>query len=874
MGVFSQLPTLSTSHSSGAALQLARPVAFNLIPAGGYTPGTILSDRYRIVGLLGRGGMGEIYRADDLKLGRPVALKVLSKALASDVVRRERFFGEVAIMRKLSHPNICRVYDVEEIDGRHFLSMEYVDGEDLASLLRRIGHLTHQRALHIARQIAAGLAAAHEKGVLHRGLKPADVIIDGHGRVRITGFGLAIAVGEEGEAAEIKGAPAYLAPEQFSGKGATTRSDIYAFGLILYEIYSGKRAFGSSTIGELRVLKDGETLSAPSEIRQKLDPVVEHLIRRCLERDPRSRPTSVAQLALALPGGNPLTAALSAGETPTSEMVAALGSREGLRPKVALALLAAVVLSALLGIWMKERSDLFSFVRPAKPPDVLSHRAQEIITKAGYSDPAADSASGFIAETSLLDYLRSTDRLAASPNRLNELGAVRFWYRTSPQPLVHESYTGRLSEFDPPVRFAGEVLVQLDAEGHLRKLEAMPTQVESSTDAFAPVPDWSFLFSQAGLDPVRWTLTNPQWNSPFYADTRAAWYGSFLSTPEAPVRIEAAAYRGKPVYFEVIGPWTRPARMGPAEPSPPNRMAAIFFPSVFIAMIVGAIFTARRNLLLGWADLRGARRLVFFILGLACATWVLTEHHVATLDEFYLFGGFAGWAVIQASLIWLFYIALEPFVRRRWPHILVSWTRLLSGEWRDPVIGTNVLVGCVAGLVTACFFRLELVAAELLSYPAANAPTGLPDIQLLGANGIVSFLLGEASADTLGSLGLLLFVLLLRMLVRRDWVAIAVGTIVLTAPALAAPTFLGVVSLACMSLLTLLVLMRVGLVAVMVSLFVYRVFLVFPITFDTSAWYAGYGYAALLVVVSLALFGFRTALGDRPLMETLASGTE
>ena len=167
----------------------------------------------------------------------------------------------------------------------------------------------------------------------------------------------------------------------------------------------------------------------------------------------------------------------------------------------------------------------------------------------------------------------------------------------------------------------------------------------------------------------------------------------------------------------------------------------------------------------------------------------------------------------------------------------------------------------------ALILVMPIIQLFLLGYAATNAPTGLPDSQVLGANGIVSFLLREASADALGSLGLLLFVLLLRMLVRKDWVAIAVGTFVLTAPALAAPTFWGVLSLACMSLLTLLVLMRVGLVAAMVSLFVYRIFLVFPITFDTSAWYAGYGYAALLVVAGLALYGFRTSIGDHTLME-------
>src|SRR5262249_11765680 len=154
-------------------------------------------------------------RADDLKLGQPVALKFLPKAFAADAVRRERFFAEVRITRQLSHPNICRVYDIAEFEGQHFLSMEYIDGEGLGSLIKRIGYLSNEKALEITRQLIAGLAVAHERGVLHRDLKPANIMIDGHGRVRITDFGLAIGLADETPEDAILGTPAYMAPEQF-----------------------------------------------------------------------------------------------------------------------------------------------------------------------------------------------------------------------------------------------------------------------------------------------------------------------------------------------------------------------------------------------------------------------------------------------------------------------------------------------------------------------------------------------------------------------------------------------------------------------------------------------------------------------------------
>ena len=152
------------------------------------------------------------------------------------------------VARQISHPNVCRVYDIGEVDGAVFLSMEYVDGEDLASLLRRIGRLPPDKGLEIARKLCAGLAAAHEKGVLHRDLKPANVMLDARGQLRLTDFGLA-GLAEDISGADVRsGTPAYMAPEQLAGKEATTRSDIYALGLVLYELFTGKRPHESSSL--------------------------------------------------------------------------------------------------------------------------------------------------------------------------------------------------------------------------------------------------------------------------------------------------------------------------------------------------------------------------------------------------------------------------------------------------------------------------------------------------------------------------------------------------------------------------------------------------------------------------------------------------
>src|SRR5206468_1480928 len=178
---------------------------------GRFAPGTVFAGRFRIVAPLGRGGMGEVYRADDLKLGQTVALKLLPDRLAGDAARLAQFHNEVRVARSISHRNVCRTYDIGDADGRLFLTMEYVDGEDLASLLRRIGRFPQDKAVEVARQICAGVAAAHERGVLHRDLKPANVMIDGEGHVRLTDFGLAAVTGTVDNVRS--GTPAYMAPE-------------------------------------------------------------------------------------------------------------------------------------------------------------------------------------------------------------------------------------------------------------------------------------------------------------------------------------------------------------------------------------------------------------------------------------------------------------------------------------------------------------------------------------------------------------------------------------------------------------------------------------------------------------------------------------
>src|SRR5215831_1079752 len=247
------------------------------VDEGRFLPGTLVGGRYRIAGLLGRGGMGEVYRATDLTLGQAVALKFLPEATASDERALARFYNEVRAARQVTHPNVCRVYDVGQVQGMHYISMEFVDGEDLGSLLRRIGRLPVDKAVETARKICAGLSAAHEKGVLHRDLKPANVMIDGRGQVIIMDFGLAGIAGQlQGDVRS--GTPAYMSPEQLAGTEVTVKSDIYSLGLLLYEIFTGRRAFEASSLIELMQLQERAAPASITTLVKDLDPAVERVV--------------------------------------------------------------------------------------------------------------------------------------------------------------------------------------------------------------------------------------------------------------------------------------------------------------------------------------------------------------------------------------------------------------------------------------------------------------------------------------------------------------------------------------------------------------------------------------------------------------------
>jgi serine/threonine protein kinase/tetratricopeptide (TPR) repeat protein len=238
-------------------------------------PGALFANRYRVVAQLGRGGVGVVYRAVDERLGQTVALKVLR---TSSPARREQLAREVRLARQVTHPAVCRVYDFEEAGHECFLSMELVDGENLATLLLRVGRLAPNRVLAIARDVLDGLAVAHASGVLHRDLKPANLLMNAAGRVWITDFGIATG-GDAADALALPaGTPAYMAPEQRSGAALSAQADLYSLGVLLYELVTGARP--------------GNPPEPPSRRVPDVDPRLERAILCALEPEPARRPSS------------------------------------------------------------------------------------------------------------------------------------------------------------------------------------------------------------------------------------------------------------------------------------------------------------------------------------------------------------------------------------------------------------------------------------------------------------------------------------------------------------------------------------------------------------------------------------------------------
>jgi serine/threonine-protein kinase len=863
-------PSAPASSSSGGHVTSSSGwlSTSDAIDHGRFPPGTLLGGRYRIVGRAGKGGMGEVYRADDLKLGQSVALKFLTPEVDRDPARLMQLHSEVRMARQVSHPNVCRVYDIDEVDGHTFLSMEFVDGEELGSLLRRIGRFSVERSLELARQMSAGLAAAHERGVVHRDLKPANVMIDESGKVRITDFGLAGVAGASLRA----GTPAYMAPEQLAGQQITPQSDIYALGLVLYELFTGHRAIEAKNVSEL-LRKREEGIIPPSQLVRDLDPAIDRAILRCLEHDPADRPSSALGVAAALPGGDPLAAALAAGETPSPEMVAASGGTSALGAVPAVSALVSTLALLVAFMVMSERALLTSYVPLQKPPEVLADRAQEVMHTLGYPDQPVDSAWGFYAAN---DFLRFARRNSDGPSTQNRLRAGRpagllFWYRSSPRQMVPVGTEERVSLSNPPFTITDMRTVTLDTTGRLVEFDSVPPEMDAITGGTPPSPNWQALFELAALPFGDFKPTAPQWTPRTYSTERAAWEGPLPGWPDQRLRVEAGAYKGRPVFFQLIYPWTEPARMRETPPSRAEFWGQTIVSLVFLTVLGVAALVARHHIRKGRGDRRGTFRISAVVFFTTLVSWLANSTHFATVNpELGRFFTAVGEGLFNAGLLCLLYLALEPYVRRFWPVTLVSWSRFIAGQFVDPRVGRDVLIGTLFGIAIVLAGLVHQQLRTMLG--AAYMPQNVPVVVWLeGFRRMVAAVTDLAFSAMVNSLWIVFGLVVTNLLVRRIWITAVVMVAFLLVTTVSditqqAPIWLSFIFALIVVSSMVFVLLRFGLLAAIVMFFVNFALGNAVVTLDPSKWFFPTSATLLMFVAALAVYGFYSSRAGEPLL--------
>ena len=639
-----------------------------------------------------------------------------------------------------------------------------------------------------------------------------------------------------GRETEIRnGTPAYMAPEQLAGREVSVRSDIYALGLVLYEMFTGHRAFKTA---------DRSAVPSTSSIVGDVDPLIERVIARCLEPDPAERPQSALAVARMLPGGDPLAEALAAGEMPSPELVANSGSAEGLRVPSAVACLAAVIAGIIALCWIDQRRYFVNQTPMEFPPEVMASKAREIAASLGYTQRPMDRAFGWFIDLGYSDY---ASKQPDSAERMTHLGTNRppvlyFWYREAPRYLVPAA-GGAVSLDDPPAAERGNLQMFLDSEERLLQFQAWPEKMPEGGKPTSAV-DLQKLLAVAGFEPARMTAAEPAWVPPSAFDARAAWRGTEGFDT---IRVEVATWQGRLVALERQLPWKVTASSNLLASAAVGGFFLLFLPLAAAAM-------AWRNLRLGRGDKRGANRLAGFVLVCELTYQFCSSHHVPSGSEVGVLIQALGDSLFPAVAFWLVYIAFEPYLRRYAPNTLIGWSRLLGGRWRDPLVGGHLLAGVAIGL------GVVVVIAQLPAVPN-------PDLILpVDAIRSVAWLAGGV-ATGIGSALLLTWVwLLFRIPARRNWLA---AVLMVGAAGAAFVPALGQAALSPAIVISVVavVIVRFGVLAAVAYYFTFYCAELggAPWTTSVSVWYAKTMLLGIAAILAVALYGFRTTLAGRPL---------
>jgi hypothetical protein len=555
-------------------------------------------------------------------------------------------------------------------------------------------------------------------------------------------------------------------------------------------------------------------------------------------------------------------------------MVAAAGLHEAISLRTAVAGAAWIVLSLVAIVLMYQRVMMINIAPPAKSPVALQDRAEEALHKLGYGDQIVGRASGLGLSMDFARHIEATSRQAGRWDLLRGGRPETFyaWYRTSPRPLVPLGTENPITGINPPITIAGMTLVVVDGSGRLSEFLAVPQPIETGSRPQAM--DWSVLFAAAGLDRNAFTEVEPRWLPVTYADERKAWEGTIPELPSEPVRVEASAFNGRAVSFVMTGPWSRSARASdPLSPGTFVRVLTVVSGIVMPLLMIGATILAAVNIWGGRGDRRSASRAAMFLLTLQLAAYLAAFRSTGAPDEdFTRFTAAVGRALFGAGLLWLTYLGLEPYIRRFSPDSLIGWTRILSGRWRDPQVGFDILLGVCAGLAMTLLYAAHNLIPPLVGQPEPMPLTPADPNILLGSRFVVGRMLVQVGSAVSSGMLAVVGVVTLLILTKRKWSAHLLSSAIFVpvviqgmfpagTPMLDLAIGLGII------LIWTAVILWGGLLSTVAALSVHFVLLRAPITTDFSSWRGGPGVTYLLLVAGAGLLAAylasRPALGTR-----------
>jgi predicted Ser/Thr protein kinase len=692
-----------------------------------------LRQRYDILAELGRGGMGIVYKARDRETGAVVALKVLRPEIAADAAAIERFKSELLLARKVTHKNVCRIYELLRFGDAAVISMEYIEGESLRQFLTRYSAVAFRKGVQWGSQICRALTEAHGQGIVHRDLKPENIVIDRDGNVKVMDFGIARSLetttATTGGAA---GTPAYMAPEQAAGKPTDTRSDIYSLGLILYEMFTGQFAFRADTPVGYAMKQIHETPPPPHTVEPYLPGFLDHAIQRCLEKDPNQRFQSAQELESALTEKATVeTGGAQAGLPPHL-----LNGRRSDFVLITLGLIGLAVFVALAPGIKPEAG-----IRVRMTHELVLERAGEEVTRRGWT-PAPNSMLSVTSDTTPYDFL-----------------AKRFGYASAQKAITREFppflYQVQFGEAGNLSKEKWDATVVFEPDGSLRSLEL-------------PVVGW--IPKGTGLPHTEaLQLAKATIQQTFGEDVSGLEVES-----DAPIEMEGRHgntfrwVKRQPTGIEwhfQAHIYDRPTLLKesfslPEDYRPPRPSLHTIYPLTGLTLLAVVFFLAHRL----WSQVRARDVFVFSVLALLASTGLVAGFTFPTIFAYVLLGsllaaGMAVWLVILTTTI-------THLAQRPWPYLMENYWALIRLRPAPRATGLAIARGISCGLLITGFVALVM---RLGLFAHLMWPELPPDATLVISSYVPPLtLLGSLSTDAV----LFAYALGFFLSLARRWTAI------------------------------------------------------------------------------------------------------